>query len=473
MEDNLRNTMKLVNCFNIGTICSGSEVGIYACETLAQSLALDIGVPLCFNHSFSCEIVPWKRDWARRHFNPTRMFGDAKDMSVAKAVDLLIGEWVDIPNVHILCAGFECDSVSFFNNTSAEYRGGCVEKGEGKTGRTAQYNLAYIRRHRPLLVILENVVALAFKMVDLQTIIDALEEVGYLVRHVFANSRDFGIAQSRERIYIIGVLFDDRKVTTSDESPQWFHDIFTTFTDMKVEAPPLGEFLAPSDHVSVASWRAERTANLEARDCSRVDRKYEVDHMDAFIALGMDYPPDMGDFTPTVSHLPRRQAELAFLYKLWNKDEPKETVHDLNMSPAFGAGTKTDECATLVSTSRPWLRKLERDMSGDEALVLQGFDYCRQYSVNSDFDSMSFSHSQKLDLAGNAFNAYVFGPLLFSAISHIDFERAVARRSMPLYCAGSSSDGGSESGVAREGICEESMEEEEPTSDAAVTDEDF
>ena len=58
-------------------------------------------------------------------------------------------------------------------------------------------------------------------------------------------------------------------------------------------------------------------------------------------------------------------------------------------------------------------------MTGDECLVQQGFDYCRHLAAAT---VTEFSHTQKIDFAGNAFNGYVIGALLISLLCFTDFE---------------------------------------------------
>ena len=60
-------------------------------------------------------------------------------------------------------------------------------------------------------------------------------------------------------------------------------------------------------------------------------------------------------------------------------------------------------------------------MTGDEALALQGFDYIRQVKANG---TQVFTHAQKFDFAGNAFNGYIVGALAMYIISLADWGHA-------------------------------------------------
>lgn len=113
----------------------------------------------------------------------------------------------DIPDFDILCAGFPCQPFSI-----------CGKKmGFEDTRGTLFFEVCkIIKEKQPKVVLLENVKHLTkhdggrtFK-----TIIATLEELEYNVSYRVLNSKDFGVAQSRERIIIVATKvghfdFDD------------------------------------------------------------------------------------------------------------------------------------------------------------------------------------------------------------------------------------------------------------------------
>ena len=108
-----------------------------------------------------------------------------------------------IPKHDILCAGFPCQSFSISGGM-----GGLNDR-RGKLFyeivRIAQY-------HQPHILLLENVKNIL--TVDdgkvIQTIETKLDEIGYrLYKHIL-NSSHFGIPQSRERVYFVGLRKDVR-----------------------------------------------------------------------------------------------------------------------------------------------------------------------------------------------------------------------------------------------------------------------
>ena len=114
-----------------------------------------------------------------------------------------------IPNHDILCGGFPCQPFSISGKM----------KGFEDTRGTLFFNiLEIIKEKKPKVVFLENVKHLKDhnSKKTLKTLIKHLEELGYKTEwHIF-NAKDFGLAQNRERLIIIGSKvnkFDFSKIT--------------------------------------------------------------------------------------------------------------------------------------------------------------------------------------------------------------------------------------------------------------------
>lgn len=103
-----------------------------------------------------------------------------------------------IPAHDILCAGFPCQSFSI----SGDMKG--LDDNRGRLFydivRIAQY-------HQPYVLLLENVKNIL--TVDdgkvIQTIETKLDEIGYVLHKHILNASYFGIPQSRERVYFVGL----------------------------------------------------------------------------------------------------------------------------------------------------------------------------------------------------------------------------------------------------------------------------
>ena len=114
---------------------------------------------------------------------------------------------VDIPDFDILCAGFPCQPFNIAGK----------RKGFGDTRGTLFFDIErIIRAKQPKAFILENVKGLVnhdqgntFKV-----IVETLEKkLDYQLFYQVLNSKDYGLPQNRERIYIVGFKEHDIKFT--------------------------------------------------------------------------------------------------------------------------------------------------------------------------------------------------------------------------------------------------------------------
>lgn len=117
-------------------------------------------------------------------------------------------DYRDIPQFDVLCAGFPCQPFSHAG----------LKKGFGDTRGTLFFNIEKIvatkieqaielkdKNFIPKVLFLENVKGLKNhdKGWTFKTIISKLNELGYEVRSEVLNSKNFGVPQNRERIFII------------------------------------------------------------------------------------------------------------------------------------------------------------------------------------------------------------------------------------------------------------------------------
>lgn len=123
-----------------------------------------------------------------RHYNGHTNFGNATDINLGELgrFDLLVG-------------GFPCQAFSVAGK----------RQGFEDTRGTLFFDVARILKHkRPRHLVLENVKGLLSHDggQTFQTILGVLSDLGYFVEWQVLNSKDFGVPQNRERIYIVGHL---------------------------------------------------------------------------------------------------------------------------------------------------------------------------------------------------------------------------------------------------------------------------
>ena len=110
----------------------------------------------------------------------------------------------DIPDHDLLCAGFPCQSFSIAGRRRAFL----------DTRGTLFFEIARIcREKKPRYILLENVKGLLSceSGGTFQTILKVLSDIGYILQWQVLNSKNFGVPQNRERVFIIGHLRGTRR----------------------------------------------------------------------------------------------------------------------------------------------------------------------------------------------------------------------------------------------------------------------
>lgn len=105
----------------------------------------------------------------------------------------------DLPDIDLICAGFPCQSFSIAGK----------QRGFDDTRGTLFFEVARIAAaKRPALLFLENVRNLLShdKGRTFETILEVLDDIGYDVSWTVLNSANFGVPQSRNRVFITGFL---------------------------------------------------------------------------------------------------------------------------------------------------------------------------------------------------------------------------------------------------------------------------
>lgn len=172
----------------IGTDCSGIEAPIQAL------LQLKIN----FKHVFSSEIDKYCIKSIKANYDPEIIFGD-KEGPFPEG-DITKRNINDVPDIDLYVCGFPCQPFSIAGD-----RKGFADK----RGNVFFSCLEVIEVKQPKYFILENVKGLLNHdkgntwNVILKSLI-ILEKYGYTVKWKVLNTKDYGIPQNRERIFIIG-----------------------------------------------------------------------------------------------------------------------------------------------------------------------------------------------------------------------------------------------------------------------------
>ena len=149
----------------------------------------DIGLERAgFEITFQCEIDKFCRRILKRHWPHIPHYENIKKLHAT-----------DIPKSDVWAGGFPCQDVSLARMGA---RAGLRGKRSGLF-----YDFArLVGEARPRVVLLENVTGLlnSHRGRDFGVVIGTLAEFGYSVGWRVLNSKNFGVPQSRQRVYIVG-----------------------------------------------------------------------------------------------------------------------------------------------------------------------------------------------------------------------------------------------------------------------------
>lgn len=141
--------------------------------------------PVCIGYS---EIDKYAIETYQQHFGGHQNYGDATKINAA-----------ELPDFDLLVGGFPCQAFSVAGK----------RKGFDDTRGTLFFDIARIlSEKRPRHLVLENVKGLLShdSGKTFQTIVGVLTDLGYFVEWQVLNSKDFGVPQNRERVFIVGHL---------------------------------------------------------------------------------------------------------------------------------------------------------------------------------------------------------------------------------------------------------------------------
>ncbi len=165
----------------VGTDCSGIEAPIQA--------LLQLNIP--FSHEFSCEKDKYAIQSIKANYEPKILYTDITTRDHSK-----------LPDIDLYVCGFPCQTFSLMGNGAGM---------NDPRGNIMFHCIEVIKQKLPKYFILENVKN--FKNFNkgkpFNILLEKLEEIGeYTVSWDILNTRDYGIPQNRERIFIIGIRID-------------------------------------------------------------------------------------------------------------------------------------------------------------------------------------------------------------------------------------------------------------------------
>ena len=161
----------------------------------------------------------------------------------------------DIPPFDICLAGFPCQAFSI-----AGRKQGFNDDYKGRCRGTLFFDVARIcAYHKPKVIFCENVKGLTIhdKGNTFRIITETLEQLGYNVYSKVLNSKDFGVPQNRERIYIVAFRKDIQSSGFTFPEPT---DSTKTIADIMEKDVPSVKYYLSDVYVETLRRHKERHA---------------------------------------------------------------------------------------------------------------------------------------------------------------------------------------------------------------------
>ncbi|KAJ7091441.1 hypothetical protein B0H15DRAFT_930158 [Mycena belliarum] len=398
----------------VATMCSGTESPLLALELMQKAISEQYGLDLKVDHVFSCEIEPFKQAYIERNFHPPILFRDVCELGRDEA-HTAYGALAPVPgDVDLLVAGTSCVDYSNLNNVKQ----GIDAKGE--SGQTFRGMLGWVKRHRPPLVILENVCSAPWPRVA-----EEFEKIGYSAKFSRFDTKFYYIAHTRTRVYLIAVDGRGSKV------PEIGMQLVTR--DLRRPASStLDEFLLPWDDPRIHQARqklVKENSNAGDRragrtDWNRCERRHERARSDE--CLGKKRPltnwedagscrlPDYAWSDWAVSQVERvwDLMDILFLRSAKKGIDPSYKTQVWNLSQNVDrthGSSKVGICPCLTPSMIPYITNRGGPMVGLEALAMQGLPVDKLLLTRETEDQLA-------DLAGNAMSTTVVGACILAAL---------------------------------------------------------
>ena len=182
----------------IGTDCSGIEAPIQA--------LLQLNIP--FEHAWACDINPYVIQSIKANYTPNKIY-----------IDITKRKHACLPDIDIYVCGFPCQPFSLMGNKMGT---------QDSRSNIMHQCIKVIQKKLPKVFILENVKNFKFiqngqpfnyLLNQLKIIQNQNKEFAYNVSFDILNTKNYGIPQNRERIFIIGIRKDTQKENTCYTTP--------------------------------------------------------------------------------------------------------------------------------------------------------------------------------------------------------------------------------------------------------------
>lgn len=433
----------------VATMCSGTESPLLALDMICKALQQQAGQSLRVEHVFSCEIEPFKQAYIERNFAPPLLFRDIRELGSEEATTAYGASHVVPGGVDVLIAGTSCVDYSNMNNKQK----GIEEKGE--SGQTFWGMLAWVRRHRPPIVLQENVCGAPW-----DAMVQYYAKEGYAAQYLRVDTKNHYIPHTRTRVYLLALdtRAPDRRAAAIGGAPaaggavvgdeqlaRWAASVNEL---SRPSSASLEAFLLPTDDPRVHSAREHLSSADVSKQRGVVDwGRCETRHARARVEeeLGTKRPlttwesqghcagPDFAwhDWFKTQVERVLDLMDINFLRLAARGEDAnyKTLVWNLSQNVDRSTGAvRPGLCPCLTPNMVPYLTNRGGPIVGPEVLALQGIPIDDLLLTRENNDQMA-------DLAGNAMSSTIVGTCILSAL-------LLARDTLRAFDAPPPADGG-------------------------------
>ena len=417
-EEELADAIKLKSRpLRVFTMCSGTEAPVLGLTELRDAFDRMGFSGLEFEHVASAEIEPLKQAYIQRNFAPPIMFRDVTDFANDDALPLTVyGAPQEPPgDVDVVIAGTSCVDFSSLNLAKPDFEAG------SESWATMWGVMKYAEKHRPKMIVLENVKAAKWEEIK-----KMWTKIDYELNTVSGDTKDYYIPHTRNRTFALAIdmkLARQMNMNVNEILVDWK----ATFESLKRRASsPYSDFLYKSDDRQFqllmndldrsikptkrkASWFKSRKRHITVKALCQLghlrkvthwrdngscqpleyDRRFwlgnqveriwdtlEVNHLRCIVSNEFD------------SHFKHRQINIS-----QNCDREKTTHQTIPCLTSAAMPYDTFRCGLIT---------------GFEALIFQGIPVHRMIFTKE-------SSKQLQDLAGNAMSTTIISAVLISA----------------------------------------------------------
>ena len=399
-----------------------------------------------------------------------RKVGSAKRRKVLKVNDVKKVH-CSVEEVFLWFCGSSCKFFSRQNPAAERRNGGAAhllstQSVNCESLRTYCGHLAYVQTYKPVAICFENVDSCLddsggeqsseFKS-NIDCIIDQLEEAGYFCMAFIVNCSDYGLPQSRNRLYLLALQAGStlHNIKTRAQAHVLWQAVIASIRAMRRNPPDVRDVLLPASDAAVQAELARRSA-AETKD--ELGSRWQPLHRSMFrladLRWGREVPCESTLACPWYNNMPRREQEvLTYHEKACRPKKMRDLSQAINRERSEMRHSSGVE---IVPTCMPnmdlWIPEMvshpdvgPRLLIGREAMMFNGYPIA---NVEGHFEALQVALARARgqcvfenllgDMGGNAYPTTVVAALTLALLMNVDWldpEQEMTSQLMSAICS--------------------------------------